>query len=337
MKNKIYDELQKIEIPVELHDRAKLGVKRAKKEQQKRRFPMFVAVSAIIAGFVTVSFAFPSIASQIPFMDNVIQFFSDEDRNYQNFSTFSTEIGLTQTSNGTTVMIDQAVYDGTNITISYAIETEQAIKDESEVYPSQRFDVVGATGIGGSEKVMKISDNRYVGLATLTPYFEDDTYPESVEISWQPERFVDTLNDIELSGDWAFTFSLDRIESDIQLLNQTVQNEEISFTLRSIEFTNVSTVIHYEQIVSDKLLDKWESVTPSFHITDDQGNVYMDGTGGGGMSVDNGKTFKGSIDFGTMKEGASKLIINPIIVASHNFGRGHIEIELDPIVIDLEK
>ena len=65
--------------------------------------------------------------------------------------------------------------------------------------------------------------------------------------------------------------------------------------------------------------------------------MYINETGGGGMSPDNGKTFKGTTAFGTIQEGASQLIIQPIEIASHKSGQGHNEIKLDPIVIDLKK
>ncbi|HZG74140.1 MAG TPA: DUF4179 domain-containing protein [Chondromyces sp.] len=338
MNNKINQELQKIEIPKELHERSKSGVKKAKADQQKRRFKNPLVAAVILGLSITsVSFAFPSIAAQIPFMDNVISFFNEEERDYKNFETFSTDIGLAQTSNGTTVMIDNAVYDGTNITILYAIETKQEVEQEVEIRAMNWFDVVGASGMGGGEKITKISDNRYVGLASFTPHFEDEMYPETIEVTWNPEAFKSLSKDLEVEGDWSFAFSLNRLEGDIELLNEIVQNENVNFTLKSIEFTDVSTVISYEQVVSDELLKEWQSVTPVFQITDDLGNVYMNGTGGGGMSSDNGKTFKGTSDFGTIQEGASKLIIQPIQIASLNYGKGHIEIELEPIVIDLKK
>lgn len=339
MNNKIDQELQKIEIPKELHERSKLGIKKAKAEQQKRRFKNPLVAAAMILGLSTtsVAFAFPSIAAQIPFMDNVISFFNDGERDYKDFETFSTDIGLAQTSNGTTVMIDNAVYDGTNVTILYAIETEQKVEQEIEIRAMNWFDVVGARSMGGGEKITKISDNRYVGLASFTPDFEDEKYPETIEITWNPEAFKSLSNDLEVEGDWSFAFSLNRLEGDIELLNETVQNENVNFTLKSIEFTDVSTVISYEQVVSGELLKEWQSVTPVFYVTDDLGNVYMNGTGGGGTSLDSGRTFKGTSDFDTIKEGASKLIIQPVQIASLNYGKGHTEIELDPIVIDLKK
>ncbi|WP_187118868.1 DUF4179 domain-containing protein [Bacillus marasmi] len=336
MDNKIDQEIHKIEIPKELHERSKLGVKKAKEEQQKKKF-INPFVAAIILGFtaITVTFAFPTIASQIPFMDHVVRYFIDEEKDLENFETFSTDVSLAQTSNGTTVMIDKAVYDGTNITISYALETEQEIKSEMEIRARNWFDVVGASGMGGTEKITKISNNRYVGLASFTPHFSE--YPDTVEITWTPEAFSSLSNDFEIEGDWSFGFSLKRLEGDIELLNKTVQNKDITFMLQTIEFTDVSTVISYEQEVTEELFKMWESVTPVFHIKDDLGNVYMDGTGGGGMSPDNGRTFKGTSDFGKIQDGASKLIILPIQIASLNNGKGHTKIELEPIIIELKK
>lgn len=341
MNDKINKELQKIEIPKELNQRTKLGVKKAKAEQQKRIFKYpFVAVAMILTVSVTatsVSFAFPSIAAQIPFMDNVIGFFNDEERDYKNFETFSTDIGLAQTSNGTTVMIDNAVYDGTNITISYALETEQKIEQEIEIRAMKWFDIVGAIGMRGSEEITKISNNRYVGLASFTPDFKDGDYPETIEVTWKPESFNSTTNNLSLEGDWSFAFSLNRLEGDMELVNETVQNEDVNFTLKSIEFTDVSTVISYDQVVSDELLKEWEDVTPVFLVTDDLGKVYLNETGGGGTSFDNDRTFKGTSDFGAIQDRASKLIIQPIQIASLNYGKGHTKIELEPIVIDLKK
>lgn len=60
-------------------------------------------------------------------------------------------------------------------------------------------------------------------------------------------------------------------------------------------------------------------------------------TGGGGVSPDNGKSFKGTMAFGTIQEGASQIIIEPVEIASLMSGQGHTEIELDPIIIELKK
>ena len=313
-------------------------LKNPKKSKKTTLWRNFAVASVIIISATTVSgFAFPSLASQLPFMDNVIQFFNDDEHRYEAFEDFSTDFNLSQTSNGITVMIDNAVYDGTNITVSYAIETEHDFGEAMKVKAPYWFDVAGATGSGGGDQITKISDTRYVGLASFTPHFKDNVYPETVEVTWAPKAFTSMSNNQEIEGEWSFTFSLDQLEGDLQLVNRTIQQEDVNFTLQSIEFTDVSTVISYEQGVTDKLVATWPSVTPVFRIKDNLGNVYVDETSGGGVSRDNGKTFEGTTTFGPMQEGASQLIIQPVEIASQLSGQGHIEIELEPIVIDLKK
>lgn len=295
-----------------------------------------VAATIFVGATMATGFAFPSIASQIPFMENVISYFDDEEQRYKNFEAFSSDIGLAQTSNGMTVMIDNAVYDGTNITVSYAIETEHAFGDNMKVRTPDSFDVKGATGSGGTSQFTRISDTRYVGISIFTPDFKNDVYPNTVEVTWEPTAF-ENYDDFAVEGDWSFAFSLDRIDGDIQLVNEIIQHKDVNFTLQSVEFTDVSTVIAYEQVITDELLEQWPSVSPVFRISDDLGHVYMNETGGGGVSHDNGKTFTGTTAFGRVQEGARQLIIQPVEIASLLEGKGHTEIELDPIVIDLKK
>lgn len=324
---------------LEVTDIEKARVKRHVLKKYKKALiwrNVAIASFTLFAATVTTGFAFPSLASQIPFLDNVIRYFYDEEQQINNFTTFSTDIGLVETSNGITVMIDHAVYDGTNITVSYAIETEHPFGENMDVVAPHWFDVEGAIAMGGTGKITKVSNTQYVGIATLTPQFKKDEYPETIQVTWEPTAFTNH-EEVEIEGDWSFAFSLDRLEGTVALVNKTVQDEDLTFTLQSVEYTPVSTVISYKQIVTDELLEKWESVTPVFRVTDDLGNEYLNELGGGGTSSDNGKTFSGTTEFGTIKEGASELIIQPVEIASDHSGEGHIEIELEPIVIDLKK
>lgn len=341
MKEWIELEVDQLELD-EVTDMEKALVKQHVLKKRKKT-PIWrklsVAAILIVSATVATSFAFPSIASQIPFMDNVISYFDDEYQQYTNFEAFSSEIGLAQTSNGMTMMIDNAVYDGTNITVSYAIETEHDLGDTVHIRAPHWFDVVGARGSRGTDQITKISDTRYVGLANFTPHFTDDEYPETVEITWQPEAFYNSVTntEVKVEGDWAFAFSLDRLEGNLQLVNETVTKPGISFTLASIEYTDVSTVFSYNQQAEESLLKAWPSVTPVFYITDNLGNQYMHGTGGAGTTPDDYKTFKGTTSFGAIHEDATQLIIQPATVASLLQGKGHIETKMEPIVIDIKR
>ncbi|WP_404427458.1 DUF4179 domain-containing protein [Ureibacillus chungkukjangi] len=308
------------------------------KKRKKTSLLRNIAVASIIIISATTAsgFAFPSLASQLPFMNNVIQLFNDEEHRYEAFEDFSTDFNLTQSSNGITIMIDDAVYDGTNITVTYAIETEHDFGETMQEKAPNWFDVTGSHALDGTEEIKRISDTSYIGISTFTPSFENDVYPEKVEVTWTPKAFISLANDLEVKGDWSFSFSLERLKGNLQHVNQTVGQEGINFTLQTIEFTDVSTVITYEQVVTDELVSKWPMVTPTFRIKDNLGHVYVDGTNGGGVSRENGKLYNGTTGFGKIQDGASQLIITPIEIASEMSGLAHTEIELEPIVIDLK-
>lgn len=337
MKEWIDLDIENLEL-LEVTEIEKASVKQhVLKKRRKTPFLRNIAIASLVflGATITTGFAFPSLASQIPFMNHVIHYFEDDEDRYNQFEAFSTDVDLVQTSNGITVMIDNAVYDGTNVTVTYAIETEHPFGENLDTLAPHWFEVEGAVGSGGTGNITKISETRYVGIATFTPHFKDIN-PEIVNVTWEPTTFTNHKG-IEIKGDWSFAFTLKSLEGELQLVNKTVQEKDISFTLQSIEFTPVSTVISYEQVVTDELLKVWSSVTPSFKISDDLGTVYIDGTGGGGMSPDNGKTLNGTTEFGSIKDNARQLIIQPIAIASMDYGKGNVKIELDPLVIDLKK
>ncbi|WP_341300396.1 DUF4179 domain-containing protein [Lysinibacillus sp. FSL H8-0500] len=330
------DELELVEVSEVEKQRVKQHV--LKKRRQASIWRRLAAVAIIMVGATTFTgFAFPSVASQIPFMDNVIDYFQDDDRSYKGFDIFSTDVGLIETSNGITVMIDDAIYDGTNVIVSFAFETEHDFGQDVSISAPHWFSVAGEIGAGGSMQITKISETRYVGLARVTPFFKDEQYPETVNVTWEPKVFYSTTEDLKVKGDWSFAFSLNRLNGNKQLINQTVQHQDISFTLQSIEFTDISTIISYEQLVSDELLEKWDGVTPLFYITDDLGHTYVNGLSGPSTSVDSQKTLNGSTTFDAIQEGASQLIIQPVEMASLWDGKDYIDIKLKPIIIDLKK
>lgn len=271
-------------------------------------------------------------------MSNVISYFDDDFGQYTNFEAFSKELGLVDSDNGVSILIDNAVYDGTNIVVSNALETDKDLEKSLMLSGGGNwFDVKGSTGMSGSDTIHQIDDTHYVGVAELTPTFKDGIHPHTIEVNWEPKVIFNYETDLEIKGDWSFQFSLDRIDGTLIMLNETIGNEYVSITLNSIELTNISTVLSYKQFASEQLRKSWHSITPTFFIKDDLGNVYLDGTGGGGQTSDDFKTFTGITSFGTIKEGATKLYIEPIVIASLEYGRGHEEIPLDTIVVDLNE
>lgn len=336
-KDLVNFDIESIE-PVDVSPFEKAKVKQhvlQKSKRKKTRAWRKVAAAAVIVvgSTITLGYTFPSVASQMPFMQNVISYFEG----YKHFDEFSTEIGLSETSNGTTIMIDQAVYDGTTITVSYAIETAKKFENDIKFQPPFEFDVVGAHGMGSTSKIEKIGDTRYVGVSSFTPIFKKhEAEPETVQITWQPTAFTDYDGNTLFEGDWSFEFALTRVNGEKRLMNEATTMEGITLVIRSIEQTNVSTIIQYEQTINESIAKNWPEVSPIFEITDDLGNVYASGEGGGGVSYDNGMTFYGTTTMEPLHKDARKLIIQPTAILSLLKGEGHEKVLMDPIEIDLK-
>ncbi|MET0786020.1 MAG: DUF4179 domain-containing protein, partial [Paenisporosarcina sp.] len=162
--------------PMNLSDSKKFEMKQNilarshKKKNHMNLRHLTVAAIIVVSAVTATSITFPTFAAQIPFMQNIVGYFDNEDTIYENYSVFATEIGQTQTSNGTSVMIENAVFDGTSLTVSYAIETNVDLGPSPRM--SDPFDVKGASGIGSHGTIQKISDTKFVGVEKITPHFE---------------------------------------------------------------------------------------------------------------------------------------------------------------------
>lgn len=325
--------------PMNLSNSQKFEIKRnilAQNHKKKTHMNLrhLAAAAIIIASAVTAtSFTFPTFAAQIPFMKNIVDYFDNENTVYENYSVLATEIEQTQTSNGTSVMIENALFDGTSLTVSYAIETKVDLGPSA--YMSNSLDIKDASGFSGSGTLQKISDMKYVGIEKITPHFEKNI-PNELEVSWQPKSFIDHLNKTEVKGDWDFNFTISRLDNDVQLVNQSITNNGVTVLVESLERNALSTVIKFQAVVEEDILKQWPFVSVQFGtVKDDLGNTYIV-DGNGGTSHDNGVTFKSSDTIKSIAPNAKSLILTPIAHFSIGSGKGLEAKEMDSITIDLE-
>jgi hypothetical protein len=330
--------VEKIE-PMSLSDSKKAEIKRHvlvkshKKKSYVRVSRLTVAAIIVISAVTALSFTFPTFASQIPIMKNVISYFDNENTMFENYSLLATEIGQAQMSNGTSIMIENAIFDGTSLTVSYAIETDADLGPSTHM--SNPFDIKGASGIGSHGTIRKISDTKYVGIEKITPHFEKNI-PDELEVSWQPKSFGNPATNIEVTGDWEFNFTLSKLDNDIQLVNQSITNHGVTVSVESIEKNDLSTVIKYEAVVEEDILKQWPFVSVQFEtIQDDLGNTYIV-DGNGGTSHDNGMTFNSSDTIKSIDPNAKSLKLVPIIYFSLGSGKGLETKEMKPIIIELQ-
>ena len=324
--------------PLELADAKKADIKNniLAKSRKKKMFMSLRRLTAAaiisVSTMTAMSFTFPTVASQIPFMHDIFSYFQNDTD--LDFDKYATTIGQVQTDNGISVMIENAVYDGTAITVSYAIETNKELGD----HPREEnfFDVEKSKGWSATGRPLrKVSDTTYVGLAKITPRFTNAP-PSEVVLSWEPYSFTNTETNTELKGDWQFEFKLTKLESDFLLINESIEQDGVTVLIKSFETNDMSTVIHYEQFIDADALKQWSSVSAQFdNIHDNHGNTYLY-NGYGNTTNDNGLSYKSSGSIRTIDPNATSLTFVPTIYFSLGSGKGIETKDMEPIIIGLK-
>ncbi|WP_433747520.1 DUF4179 domain-containing protein [Falsibacillus pallidus] len=323
--------------PVEVSELEKRRVKQHVLGRKKRRKPYQAIAAAaviVIGAGIAGSFAAPSLATQIPIIQNIMSYFTEEDSYNENFAKVAADISQTQTSNGVSVMVEDAVFDGSSITVSYAIQTDKDLGENP--YLKNPLEVKGSDGMGGSGRIEKINSSTYVGTEKITPHFNGKT-PNSLAVRWEPKAFVNMETNESVKGDWKFAFNVRSLENQKEVVNQTVSAHGVSVVIQSLETNDLSTIIHYGRFIDDKaILEKWPDVSVEIKTAvDDLGNSYKVDSNGG-ISRDNGISFDDSSTIKSVDRRAKSLTVVPVIYFSKGSGEGLDTKEMDPIQIELK-
>ena len=368
------DENEFEEMEVSELEKAKVKNTLKKSINKKRKMKSWkknVAVASILVGLSATTFGltFPAYAKNIPVIEDIFRFFDngktespidsndgkDEEKGlYYNYKKFSNEINITKESNGVKITVNDAVFDGKTVSITYSIESEQDLGENAFI---DSPDIEGVGAMGGSGKTTKIDKNNYVGILTLSNL--EETKLDIANIKWDIDSIQNTDNQTEIKGDWNFDFSLNAVDSTIQISDSSSEQNGVKVNIEKISVTPMSFIVYYDQIVSENISNKWNGVDVELDIKDDLGNVYS-GEGNGGKGTDS-YNMSLSKTFEKLDENATKLIVSPHITLrdynSDNYssvevskdgdereitlpeksGKGKEEFVLEDIVIELKK
>ncbi len=107
------------------------------KTRSRKRFYQVAAAVALIIGISTTSMivspALANFVAQIPIIGSVFDYFAVDNDEFESYGRFSESVGLSQSSKGIDITIEQAVYDGTNVTISFILKSEEPLGKAIEI------------------------------------------------------------------------------------------------------------------------------------------------------------------------------------------------------------
>ncbi|KAA0955915.1 DUF4179 domain-containing protein [Sporosarcina sp. ANT_H38] len=293
-----------------------------KKKRVSWKMKSLAVAMTVGLSVTTLGLAFPASAGNIPIIGDIFRFLDNEKTGlYDNYKEYSTAMNMSQESRGIKVTINDAIFDGKTVAITYSIESEKDLGDDITTFGSP--DIKGAKGMAGSSKISKVDDYHYVGLYRATPIDLAPIGKESVDIKWNLDSFIRPDTTEKVKGNWKFTFSLNATDSRVQLSNQSTEQNGVTVAIEKVSFTPMSFIVYYNQEVSKKVSDKWHGVDAELEIKDDLGNIYL-GVNNGGSGKDSYNMSR-SNTFEKLDPNASKLIITPRIRSYDSTNSGGVE------------
>jgi len=366
----IYEILNDVDIDesemdsVEVSDIEKAKVKRTLKKAIKknkiwRKSIIAASVCFVMIGVMAiVGIASPASAADIPVVGDIFRFM-DNGRTgmYDKYKENANEINVTKKSNGISVTIKDAIFDGKTLSYTYEIKSDRDLGETIILggMGSSGVNIKGYKGsMAGTSGAKKVNDNTYVGQDNYS--IDEERKQISVKMNF---KSIGNLSDAKyknVKGNWNFDINLKALESAKQQVNKSIEKYGIKLDVNNISKTTMSFTINYTVSITKSVKEKWFSVSLyDFDIKDDLGNVYK---GQGNGEQGNLYKMKGSMTFGKLNDNANKLIITPKIHMSNTGGgvsfdkngrktevkpkidANHPEnsdIVLEDIVVDLEK
>lgn len=254
-------------------------IERVKKTvmKHKNKGSAFRNVSAaailFIASSITLGVAYPAFASQIPFIGNIFLLFDDESEQFKDYEVFSSGLDITKESNGISITLANAVYDGEAVTISYMIESESDL-GESPTLPGS-FVIEGYDGFQSERSLIeKVGDHQYAGVSVGN--LVEGNNLESINVSWKPESIhIDKeISDQSITGEWPFQFTLNAIDNEVEAVDIKTEEKGITLNVSKMTQTSISTVFYYTHKADSSIQEKWEHVLLNMTVIDNFGNEY---------------------------------------------------------------
>ncbi|OTY71700.1 anti-sigma factor [Bacillus thuringiensis serovar vazensis] len=352
-------ELEEIEASEIEKEKVKRNVKQSIRTKKKMKsWKKGVAAASILVGVsvAMLGIGFPTYAGGLPIVGDIFRFL-DNGRTglYENYKEFSTELNMTRESNGVKVTINDAVFDGRTITITYSIESDKDLGEKPNIFGYPQ--VMGFNGGGGSSQVTKVGEKKYVGMTTMSS--NSSKRLDVANVWWNMEEIELDYKGNSIKGNWNFALSLKAMESKEVKVNGVSENELIKVNIDKMEVTPMSFIVFFNQEESKVLRSIWDSADVELEIKDDLGNKYAGEGNGGTSTVAEPHKSSWSATFQKLNKNATKLIVTPQVNlrvhTSENFGGVEFingiekkievpnkeakkkDIVLDDIVIDLKK
>ncbi|MFH0070727.1 DUF4179 domain-containing protein [Peribacillus sp. NPDC056705] len=281
------------------------------KRKSKRKPLVYTAAAAVVAFGILVgsSYISPALANGLSRLPIIGSVFSDSGilgLKQASDKGLTSAIGETQTVNGISVTLDEVLYDQTNITVGFTVESEEELSDDY-FGAGMDFTINGEqppNGFSGGYHEKVVSPTVRTGIVDFAVTEE---MPEEFELG------------LVLRGEngekWMFSTPIEVISELVRVpVNHKQQAEGIKLTVSELVLSPSGVGLSYEASEKGNLNDELGASYIDFRMTDENGKEITSHSGPVTGKRHKGiMVFNGQNKFDPVSEGVKELTITPYL------------------------
>ena len=285
-----FEILNNVDIDLDKYEDLNIDKDKLKKNMRaqiktKSKFKKNISVAASIClvggGLFVASVLNPSLASGIPVIENIFEDLNETFCLNTTYSTYAQGIGQTQTKNGVTVSIEEAVSDGHNLYLTYKIKSQEKLcrYDEYEPYGEKSGSFVmynnvkidnDGSDVGGGATIDGYYKDEYtfVGMESHQIDFKGKESPDNYNVKIKINHIGGVFADIGdmIKGPFKFSLNIDRTV-DAEVIN--VNKSEDRYKVRTIESSPYGLSVNIE--FPKEFISKKEEILKQANLYTDKG------------------------------------------------------------------
>lgn len=169
------------------------------------------AVVTVLIGTTAFGIACPTQAKEITLIGNVFAYLSEyKIGNYAEYKDFSKSLDISQEKKGVKITLNDAIYDGTTIMLTYTIESKDDLGDE--IILDDWLNIKGVSGVTGSSAVYKVRENTYIGFVRMSLF--EIVEVDELKVKYNIARLYNSEGDFDIKENWDFKFNIKKTDTD---------------------------------------------------------------------------------------------------------------------------
>jgi len=346
------NEFEHVEVSKHEREQVKKELKKKIHMNKPSKWKKTMTAASIAIGISSASLfglSFTTFAEEIPIIGGIFKLFN-ENGLYKEYDANANKLNLVKEGQGIKVTLNEAVFDGRALYVTYEIESEKDLGPSPEIIGFPEIKGSHTFFHAGKYEIKKTGDHQYVGMMTSRLLINGKGLSEgNFELNIEGFKIDSAIDGEQISGNWDFEFDLKTTKHHEQVVNLVREQKGITFNVTRITYTPMSFIVNYDVSISKEVDEKWDFECIDIkEVKDDLGNVYVSSWDGG---YSEGDIFHYTYTLEKLNPGASKLIVIPIVrllAADGTDERGNVYreenssapdevFELEPIVIEIEK